>query len=150
MTTRRQEVDALARRLQVLAAVREDEPEEPRRNAAQEAFGNAGTHFLNDDFVRKVPNVPLGPFGDADFGRRGERESGRRRQPRHKRPASTAWDAGLAPGAFGTESLLGMAPAPAPPSPLASPPRRGTADQDSGNRRRGSSVGGFIGRWLSR
>ncbi|KAF1352165.1 hypothetical protein BDV97DRAFT_348882 [Delphinella strobiligena] len=144
--------EAMARRLQFQALHGQDEP---RQNVNQEVFGNAGEHFLNDNFVHEAANIVMGVLGDAGFGRRGERDSGRRRGPRQ---VTSDQDAGLAPNAFGTESLLGFA---APP-PQPTTPRRGSTLRGGQNRKeretdgggsgegRGNGAGDMIGRWLSR
>ncbi|PSK55833.1 hypothetical protein B9Z65_4711 [Elsinoe australis] len=74
--------------------------------------GNGMGHFMNEDFVRNATNVVLRAFdeGAAGMGRRGERDSGRRRasaavQSGHVRVG----DPGLAPNAFGDASVLGAA-----------------------------------------
>lgn len=144
--------EAMARRLQFQALHGRDEP---RQNVNQEVFGNAGEHFLNDNFVHEAANIVMGVLGDAGFGRRGERDSGRRRGPRQ---VTRDQDTGLAPNAFGTESLLGFA---APPPQPTTPRRRSTLRSGQNRQERendggvsgeggGNGAGDIIGRWLSR
>ncbi|KAL1301755.1 hypothetical protein AAFC00_005954 [Neodothiora populina] len=148
--TRRDE--ALARRLQREAL---DGGFDQRRNPEQEVFGNAGDHFLNENFVQEATNLVMGALGNAGYGRRGERESGRLRGPPRSDPLSR--DLGLAPNAFGTESVLGFGP-PRPPRPaqnVASPAGRRRdsllrSTSKSGNGSGGGGGGDFIGRWLSK
>ncbi|GAB7357072.1 hypothetical protein MBLNU459_g7887t1 [Dothideomycetes sp. NU459] len=135
--------EALARRLQIGG-----EPagaQRPRHeDANEEVFGNAGGHFLNDDFVQEATNVVMGVLQDAGFGRRGERVSGRRRRARQDPNDNGGWDAGLAPNAFGDASVLGIGPA--QPAPLR---RSGTLTE--GLKRAGRESGGDrIGQWLQR
>lgn len=116
---RRQErLDAdLARRLQLGLILNPEDGEEagrPRdrhREANIAAWGldndEAG---LNDNFVTNAANVVMSAFGDATLGRRGDRESGRRRRARQTAQGST--DAGLAPNFLGDESVLGVGPSP--------------------------------------
>lgn len=168
MDTRRRQVlrdEALARRLALHDAV---PPPAATAHAAanQQVFGTAGSHFLNETFVQQATNLVMDVLGTdptaaAGYGRRGERESGRRR-----RPTLDAGDGGLAPNAFGTESLLGFAP----PTPQrqqqqqqprarrASLLRTASKNQsgDTGGAGAGAGTadasggGDFIGRWLSR
>ena len=85
---RRQERDdeELARRLQNASFLDDDNLLE---------LGNAARHFMNDDFVQNAANVVMNAFGDPNFGRRGERQSGRRRRARQA--AQNDGDLGLAP-----------------------------------------------------
>lgn len=136
--------EAFARRLQLV-----DEPEEPRRSRHndinEEAFGNAGGHFMNDNFVvQAATNVVMNALEDAGFGRRGERTSGRRRRPRQEAEIGAGMDAGLAPNAFGEASVLGITP----PEPA---PLRRSETLTEGLRRAGRQSGGDrIGQWLQR
>lgn len=111
---RRQErLDAdLARRLQ-LASLMDPEDDGPgRRRTDPETWGlgNAGDHFMNDDFVQNAANVVMSAFGDANLGRRGERSSGRRRRARQA-DQSDGDPPGLIPNFLGDESVLGAGPA---------------------------------------
>ena len=103
---RRQErLDAdLARRLQ-LASLLEPEDNNNAHRRPDVGLGNVAGHFLNDDFVQNAANVVMGAFGDAEFGRRGERQSSRRRRTRH---AERNEDPGLAPDFLGDGSVLGV------------------------------------------
>lgn len=135
--------EALARRLQL-----GNEPADVRRprhnDTNEEVFGNAGGHFLNDNFVQEATNVVMNALEDAGFGRRGERISGRRRRVRQEAEGNAGWDAGLAPNAFGDASVLGLA------HPRPDPPRR-TGTLTEGLRRAGRESGGErIGPWLQR
>ncbi|KAK5132691.1 hypothetical protein LTR08_008735 [Meristemomyces frigidus] len=107
----------LARRMQ-LASLWEPEDEPPAHQRAHhraraDTFGldNAAGHFLNDDFVQNAANVVMNAFGDANMGRRGERESGRRRRARQSQPQG---DTGLAPNFLGDASVLGIGPSSRP------------------------------------
>ena len=116
---------ALARRLQLAAIEDDDEdggqgPERQQQQQQQQqrgrhddiwGIGNAGTHFMNENFVHNAANVVMAALGDASVARRGERESARRRNGSRQ---MSAMDPGLAPNAFGSESVLGIPPA-APP-----------------------------------
>ncbi|PPJ56808.1 hypothetical protein CBER1_05941 [Cercospora berteroae] len=119
---RRQErLDAeLARRMQLgllLEVEVELEDEEPRRSrhrvAHEAAWGlnnNDQGHFMNDNFVANAANVVMSTFGDAAMGRRGDRESGRRRRARQSARQNLD-DPGLVPNFLGDESVLGVGPA---------------------------------------
>ena len=107
----------LARRMQ-LASILEPHDEPPARQRAHQrarvdTFGieNAAGHFMNDDFVQNATNVVMNAFGDANMGRRGERESGRRRRTR---PSEPQGDTGLAPNFLGDASVLGVGPSSRP------------------------------------
>lgn len=130
-------------------ARRAPQQHERRQSVDVWGIGNAGAHQLNDNFIREATDIVrnatdeiLGVLGPgAAFGRRGERESGRRRSQRPS-PANRG-AAGLAPNAFGDESVLGVGP---PPMPTHNRSRR-----DSQNA--GPSAAGRpdrIGDWLSR
>lgn len=114
---RRQERDdaELARRLQ-LASLWDDEPPGARRRRPPPGadntwgVGNAAGHFLNEHFVQNAANVVMGAFGDAEFGRRGERASGRRRRARMTDQRDGNGEAGLVPDFLGDESVLGVGP----------------------------------------
>jgi hypothetical protein len=103
---------ALARRLQ-LASLMEPADEDPpeRRQRDVEAWGlapNEGGHFLNDNFIQNAANVVMGAFGDTEFGRRGERASGRRRRAAREQPHARNGEAsGLVPDFLGDASVLG-------------------------------------------
>ena len=128
--------EMLARHL-LLNDVQEDGP--PRRQSvSQEVFGNAGEHFLNENFVRESANVDETALRDAAFGQRGERSSGRRTKPSDARYGS------LGPNPFGTESLLGLCP----PPPVAS--RRDVTLRSANDGPRKRQGGDLIGRWLSK
>lgn len=106
---RRQErLDAdLARRLQLASLLDPDDNNNAHRRpeAEQLGLGNVAGHFLNEDFVQNAANVVMGAFGNADFGRRGERQSARRRRTRHN---ERNHDPGLAPDFLGDDSVLGV------------------------------------------
>lgn len=126
---RRQERDdaELARRLQ-LASLWEDDNTPPRRRRppADEntwGVGNAAGHFMNEDFVQNAANVVMGAFGDANFGRRGERSSGRRRRARTSDQRGDG-EEGLAPNFLGDESVLGVGPGAGGATGAAGPWRR--------------------------
>lgn len=84
---RRQErLDAdLARRLQLASLLDPDDNNHVNRRhgVEQPGLGNVAGHFLNEDFVQNAANVVMGAFGDAEYGRRGERPSRRQRRSRH-------------------------------------------------------------------
>ena len=111
---RRQErLDAdLARRLQ-LGLILNPEDEQPRdrhREANVAAWGLDNNEAgINDNFVSNAANVVMSAFGDASMGRRGDRESGRRRRARQSTQAA-ADDSGLVPNFLGDESVLGIGP----------------------------------------
>ena len=111
--SRRQErLDAdLARRLQLASLMdNDDEPRARRRgNPDILGLGNAARHFMNDDFVQNAANVVMSTFGDANMGRRGERQSGRRRRPRMTNQNDD--DPGLVTNFLGDESVIGAGPA---------------------------------------
>jgi hypothetical protein len=67
--------------------------------------GNADGHHLNDNFVRNVANTGLNVTDDTAFGRRGTRESARRR--RSRQVAQAPHDSGLVMDFLGDESVLG-------------------------------------------
>ncbi|KAK1051734.1 hypothetical protein LTR74_016699 [Friedmanniomyces endolithicus] len=75
---RRQErLDAeLARRLQLASLMETQDQNLPRARPHTETWGlgNAAGHFMNEDFVQNAANVVMAAFGDANMGRRGERE----------------------------------------------------------------------------
>lgn len=138
--------EALARRLQ--ASYISHPPPPPRRirrhSATDEVFGNQGSHFLNEDFVPSTARINASLIGDAAFARRGERESGRRSR-RQSSSYPSRMDAGLAPNAFGTESMLGSA----------APPPMATLRRSSTLRERLGSISiengrERIGGWLNR
>jgi hypothetical protein len=88
----------------------EDAPRDRHREANIAAWGLDNNEAgLNDNFVSNAANVVMSAFGDAAMGRRGDRESGRRRRPRQTTQGSA--DAGLVPNFLGDESVLGVAPA---------------------------------------
>ncbi|KAI5356963.1 Putative IBR domain, Zinc finger, RING-type, E3 ubiquitin ligase RBR family, TRIAD [Septoria linicola] len=125
---RRQErLDAdLARRMQLGLLLNpsddgEEADAEPRnrhREAHIAAWGldnGTGGHFMNDNFVSNAANVVMSAFGDAAMGRRGDRESGRRRRAVGHTSArgnddDPAGDGGLVPNFLGDESVLGVGP----------------------------------------
>ncbi|CZT15840.1 uncharacterized protein RCC_01676 [Ramularia collo-cygni] len=79
-----------------------------RKHADVETWGlgNAAGHFMNDDFVRQnASRLAMSSFGDAKMGRRGERASGRRAQPKVVREVD---DSGLAPNFLGDQSVVGF------------------------------------------
>ncbi|KAJ9632406.1 hypothetical protein H2203_000811 [Taxawa tesnikishii (nom. ined.)] len=139
--------EALARRLQL--ANFDDGSDAERaaapRNGFQDIFGvgNAGPHHMNDDFrfVQNGLNVVMAAFEDAAFGRRGERSAGRRRRADNDRANEVMANAGLAPNAFGDESVLGVAPAQPPPARSGGPLRedrlRGVGREQGGDRIQG-------------
>ncbi|KAH0150619.1 hypothetical protein KCU67_g10582, partial [Aureobasidium melanogenum] len=140
--------EALARRLSTTNISDRPMPDRPhprrRDTVTEEVFGNRGDHFLNDNYISTASHINASVIGDASFARRGERESGRR-----SRRQSTSFfdnDPGLALNAFGTESLLGLAP---PPAPAQLPARRPSLRQRLGSI---SSQNGRerIGGWLNR
>lgn len=117
--------ELLARRMQLAAL--NSEPENSTAAASRTrqrpndswGIGNAGTHFMNDDFIQNAANIVLGALGDGHVGRRGERASTRQHPP-SRDPGTVraqAVDAGLVPDAFGTQSVLGAAANAAPASP---------------------------------
>ena len=109
---RRQErLDAdLARRLQLASLMEpdDDRPAQRREDGRMWGLGNAAGHLMNDDFVQNAANVVMSAFGDTNFGRRGERQSGRRRRARQAE--QNDGDDGLAPNFLGDESVLGAGP----------------------------------------
>lgn len=140
--------EALARRLSTTNISDRPMPDRPRPRrrdtVTEEVFGNRGDHFLNDNYISTTSHINASVIGDAAFARRGERESGRR-----SRRQSTSFfdnDPGLALNAFGTESMLGLAP---PPAPVQLPARRPSLRQRLGSI---SSQNGRerIGGWLNR
>ncbi|KAF4547113.1 Hypothetical protein D9617_59g026520 [Elsinoe fawcettii] len=84
-----------------------------RARAAMDTFGvgNGVGHFMNEDFVRNAANVVMRAFDHqaAGIGRRGERESARRRPTAGEQAGHGRADEGLAPNAFGDASVLGTA-----------------------------------------
>lgn len=140
--------EALARRLSTSNISERPQPDRPRSRrrdtVTEEVFGNRGDHFLNDNYVSNTSRINASVIGDAAFARRGERESGRR-----SRRQSTSMfdnDPGIAMNAFGTESMLGLAPPPPPAQPPARRPslrqRLGSISSQNGRDR--------IGGWLNR
>ena len=122
--TRQERLDEeFARRLQFGMMLEDDDTAGPEHSETDQArsrprgidiwaTGNAGTHHLNDDFVQNPPGLIEGGFDEATisaaaYGRRGERESGRRTRPN---VARAGLDAGLAANAFGDASVLGITP----------------------------------------
>lgn len=110
---RRQErLDAdLAHRMQLasLMSTDEDDPDNPSRQRAELetlGFGNAVGHFMNQDYAQNAANVVMAAFGDAGFGRRGDRASGRRQRARRNQDSIVA--DGLSPDFLGDESVLGV------------------------------------------
>ena len=107
---RRQErLDAdLARRLQLASIMGGEDETRTERRAHMDTWGlgNAGGHFMNDNFVQNAADVVMGAFGDANMGRRGERASGRRRRARQSE--QNGGDTGLAPNFLGDASVLGI------------------------------------------
>lgn len=145
---RRQEQadEALARRLQFAALDSDAEASPPLRRTERfraEAFGNAGTHALNEDFVQNAANVVMAAFGDARLGRRGERVSERASRPVdvNNQPSQ---DAGLAPHAFGEPSVMGRVQSPPAPAVNTQRMRLHQANQRSG----GEGSSDRIGQWL--
>ncbi|KAG9701962.1 hypothetical protein KCU69_g6993, partial [Aureobasidium melanogenum] len=140
--------EALARRLSATNISDRPMPDRPRPRrrdtVTEEVFGNRGDHFLNDNYVSTASRINASVIGDAAFARRGERESGRR--SRRQSASFFDNDPGLALNAFGTESLLGLAP---PPAPVQLPARRPSLRQRLGSI---SSQNGRerIGGWLNR
>ncbi|KAF2211055.1 hypothetical protein CERZMDRAFT_68932 [Cercospora zeae-maydis SCOH1-5] len=116
---RRQErLDAeLARRMQLgllldVEVVDEEGPRDRHRAAHDAAWGlnnNDNGHFMNDNYVANAANVVMSTFGDVAMGRRGDRESGRRRRARQS-ARQAADHAGLVPDFLGDESVLGVGP----------------------------------------
>ncbi|KAI4741042.1 hypothetical protein E4T50_08529 [Aureobasidium sp. EXF-12298] len=146
---RRERADeALARRLSTTNISERPLPDRPRPRrrdtVTEEVFGNRGDHFLNDNFVSSTSRINASVIGDAAFARRGERESGRR----SRRQSTSLFDndPGIALNAFGTESMLGLAPPPQPAQPPARRPslrqRLGSISSQNGRDR--------IGGWLNR
>lgn len=109
---RRQErLDAdLARRLQLASLMEPAGGPDPARQAHDETWGlgNAAGHFMNENFVNNAANIVMNAFANADYGRRGERASGRRRRP--PQPETASGPVGLAPNFLGDESVLGAGP----------------------------------------
>ncbi|KAK4495956.1 hypothetical protein PRZ48_013224 [Zasmidium cellare] len=105
----------LARRMQLASLLEPEDDRRARRRADLETWGlgNAGGHFLNENFVQNAANVVMSAFGDANMGRRGERASGRRRRPRER--SRDAADAGLPANFLGDASVIGVGPANARP-----------------------------------
>ncbi|KAI5202836.1 hypothetical protein E4T39_04567 [Aureobasidium subglaciale] len=140
--------EALARRLSTATVNHRPLPTpRPRRRdtVTEEVFGNRGDHFLNDNYVSTVPRINASVIGDAAFARRGERESGRR----SRRQSTSLFnnDPGLVLNAFGTESMLGLAPP--PPEPIQPPARRPSLRDRLGSI--GSQNGrDRVGGWLNR
>ncbi|CAK4031890.1 Hypothetical predicted protein [Lecanosticta acicola] len=102
----------LARRMQLASLLGHDEEQPGQRGQADVqtwGLGNAGGHFMNDNFVQNAANVVMSAFGDAAMGRRGDRSSGRRRRARDSR--QDHGDAGLARNFLGDESVVGAGPA---------------------------------------
>lgn len=107
----------LARRLQLASLWEDDDPNRPQQRRRRPddntwGVGNGAGHFLNEDFVRNAANVVMDAFGDANFGRRGERAAGRRRRARPSASGSgqNEGEGGLAPNWLGDESVLGVGP----------------------------------------
>lgn len=140
------EDEALARRLSTATIADRPPPPRPRRRdtVTEEVFGNRGDHFMNDNFVSSKSRINASVIGDAAFARRGERESGRK----SRRQSTSLFhnDPGLALNAFGTESMLGLAPPPASVQPPARRPslreRLGSISNQNGRER--------IGGWLNK
>lgn len=140
--------EALARRLQRAALGLENEDNMQQRHATEVwGFGNAGTHFMNEDFMQTAANLVIESLGEQ-FGRRGERESGRRRRTDVHGGFGPVVSTGLAPDAFGTESVLGIGPATAPS--LATLAMRGTASNGPELPNAGRQNERRIGDWLGR
>lgn len=101
----------LARRMQLASLLEPENDRQARRRTGPETWGlgNAGDHFLNENFVQNAANVVMSAFGDTDMGRRGERASGRRRRPRER--SQDRGHAGLADDFLGDGSVLGSGPA---------------------------------------
>ena len=114
--------EELARRLQLASFWEDDNEGQQRQPPARRrrppndntwGVGNAAGHFMNEDFVQNAANVVMNAFGDANFGRRGERSSGRRRRARTSDQRNEGQEeAGLVPNFLGDESVLGVGPAP--------------------------------------
>lgn len=108
---RRQErADAdLARRLQMASLLgSEDDAGADDPAAGLWGVGNAAGHFMNDDFVLDATNVRMSVYGDTSLGRRGERQSGRRRRAMPNEQVDA--EPGLAPDFLGDQSVLGGVP----------------------------------------
>lgn len=129
--------EILARRMQINTTLAEPHTRDVDSRAQDYVWGvgNGGSHRLNDDFVNNNAE-PVTRLGDtsAGYGRRGERESGRRKP----RTLGLSLDAGLPANAFGEASVLGIAPYRTPESVV---PKEAAPRKKSG---RG------IGGWLSR
>ena len=139
-TRRRQERldELMARRLQVSMALDERHVKEVPSRVQEYTWGvgNGGSHFLNDNFVDTTTNVVTGlDETSAGYGRRGERESGRRKP----RTMYLGLDAGLAANAFGEASALGIAPSRMPESVV----RKETSPKQA-------SAAKGLGGWFSR
>ncbi|KAM3421844.1 putative E3 ubiquitin-protein ligase ARI3 [Cercospora zeina] len=117
---RQERLDAdLARRMQLgllldveVGVGDEEVPRDRHRAAHQAAWGltdHDNGHFMNDNYVANAANVVMSTFGDAAMGRRGDRESGRRRRARQS-ARQDADHAGLIPNFLGDESVLGVGP----------------------------------------
>lgn len=99
----------LARRLRLADLKELDDDPYARKGADIETWGlgNSAGHFMNDDFVQLKSKIAMSSFGDAKMGRRGERASGRRRQPKM---STDKGDSGLAPNFLGDQSVIGLGP----------------------------------------
>jgi hypothetical protein len=93
--------------MQLGLVLTQNEPEDDARQGTTEIWGlgNAGEHHMNENFVQNSTNTKLDVPDDTAFGRRGTRESARRR--RSRQTAQAPVDSGLAMNFLGDESILG-------------------------------------------
>ena len=75
-----------------------------RLEADMVGWGNGGPNHINVNYVHNGTNA-MGGMGDANMGRRGERESGRRQRPRNG--DQNGWEPGLPPDFLGNGSVFG-------------------------------------------
>lgn len=129
--------EILARRMQINMTLAEPHTREVPSRAQEHVWGvgNGGSHQLNEDYVNTTPAaVTRLDETSAGYGRRGERESGRRKP----RTLGLSLDAGLPANAFGEASVLGIAPSRMPESVV--------RNEATARKRSGRGIGG----WLSR
>lgn len=139
-----------------LSTLQEDDiPTSKQTAATEELFGNAAPNFLNENFIAKPTSLTMKNLEKSNYGRRGERESGRSttREQGFGGGGGGGGDGGLAADAFGTQSMLGFGP----PPPATARPRRESLLRTMSKRGEGEEggsggmkEGGGFRRWLSR